>query len=190
MVALFEVFITKLLAFRKHCLAFADFNCCNAVFRVNSFNGCGNNLAELALELNKSLSLFTGTDSLTNYVSCRRNCDSSKVLCIKRDFNFIADFNPFSFVDFLGVLKRYFKIRVINFVNDCLFKLSVKQILLRVNLEHYALVAAVVILAGNFNCLFNLLEHIIHWNIFFFFKHSQRFKKVLVSHFPNHPLQN
>ena len=176
MVAFFKVVMTELFALWQSSFALADFDCCNARLRIDSFNGCSNNFTELALKLNKSLTFFSLTNALTDNISCRRNRCPTEVLGINRNFNLIADNKFLSLVNLLSLLNSNLKVRIKNLVNYCFDKLCVKAVLFRINLEYNIFITAVVVLAGNGNCLFNVLKHIVHRNALFLFKCSQCFK--------------
>ena len=176
MVALAEILTAYLLALGEHCLALAYSDCRDSLYGVNALNGCGCDFSELALELKQALSLLAGADSLTDNVSCGGNRDSSEALGVERDLDFISDFKFLSLVYLLCFLKSYLEVGVKYLVNDCLDKLYVKCVFVGIDFENDVFVSAVIVFACDYNCLLDLLEHVIHRNIFFFFEHSQGFE--------------
>ena len=199
MVALNQIFVAELLSLGQHSLALADPDSRRTGFGVDPLDCGGDDLAELALKFKQGLILFAGADTLTDNASCRRNRDPAELLWIERNLDLLAELDPFALCHLFGVGKTDLKVGREHLVNNGLYQLYVKKIFVRVDFKNNVLVALFgrsrllcvvlacrfcIIFAGGNDRLLNLLKHIVHRNVFFFFKHSQSFKKFFVRHFP------
>ena len=185
-VALVQFVDTDLFGFGENGCAFADSDRRGSVFRVDTLNGGGDDLSELALELDQALSLFARAYSLTDNVARRRNRYSAQPLGVEGNLDLIADHIFFSLIDLLRFFDRDLKVGVVNLFDNGFYKLYVKRILFGLSLENNVVVASVIAFAGDLYSFLYLLKHKIHWDVLFFFKHPERFKQVLVSHFSYH----
>ncbi len=125
-IALVKLVDTDLLNLGQHCGALAYPYGGNARLHVDTLNGGGDDLAQLALKLDKALSLLAGADTLTDNVSRRGNGDPAQTLRIERNFYLVAYRKFLSLVDLAGLLKGDLKVGILNLIYDGLYKLNVE----------------------------------------------------------------
>ena len=126
MVALVKLAAADLLAAGQHRLALADADRCRAALGIDPLDGSGDDLAELALEFQQALSLFAGTDALTNDVARCGDRDPAELLGIERDLCDVADGDLLSFQRLFGVLQADLIAGIEHLVDDGLFYLYIK----------------------------------------------------------------
>ena len=175
-IALAQVVDAHLLRLGQHGGAFADADGGDACFHVDALDGGGDDLAQLALELDQADALLTRADTLADDVARRGDGDPAQTLGIERHLDLVADLEFLSLVDLLRFLHGDLKIGIHHLVDDGLDQLDVEAVLFGVSLEDNVLVAAVVAFAGDLDRLLYLLKHVVHGDVLFLFKHPQRFK--------------
>ena len=162
MVALLDGAETELLALGEHRLALADADGRDAALGVDPLDGGGGDFSEPVLELLERLSLLSRADSLADDVPRGGYGDPAELLGVERHFDLVADLVFPSLVD----LRRFLEVNLIagveHLVNNGLLDFYLDGVFLGVSLENHVLVAVKIVLAGDFDGLLDLCQHIFH----------------------------